>query len=63
MASRRVSIAFGLYMLSCAIWLGIEVSDYPTSRAFHRLLTICVLLVVVWYSVEALRANRGMRKL
>ena len=62
MASRRLSIAFGLYMLVSAIKFGMDASDYPQSRTFRSASTACFLLAVAWFIVETLLVRRRARK-
>ncbi len=61
MASRRLAIAFGLYMLVCAIKLGTDFSDFPRSRTFMTASTFSMLAAVAWLIVESRRAKGESR--
>lgn len=57
MASRRLAIAFGLYMLVCAIKFGADFSDFPRSRTFTTASTLCLIAAVAWFIFESRRVK------
>jgi hypothetical protein len=60
MTRRRTSVAFGVYMLACAIHFGLSFSDAEVPR-WAQLWTAALLLAsVAWYVREALQgASEG----